>query len=144
MTHNYAPSSDADVESMVRAVTGYEDTPDELSSATFGTILDLSKLTLTTETSIDDDEADNDVWYTDAPLGQALVFVTAIRAKVAVENYSITSWTVGDQTIDVRNAGDAEQVQFDQWMSYVADGISQSDNAEPSSPSPSNTASFIT
>lgn len=142
MPSDFAPTTDGDVKTTVRHLTGYDGT--ELSDAEFSTLLDLTKLTLVNETSVTSDEGDNDVWYTDNGLGQALIFTTAIRAKATVENYSVDRWDFADQQIDVRGAGDPDQVQFQRWMKGAANGLDASSEYEDDDPTPSNTASYIT
>jgi len=142
MPSEYSPTSDADVETTVRALTGYE--TDELDASRFQSLLDLTKLTLINETSVDPSTGDDEPWYDDEGLAQAVLFTTAIRVKCAVENYSVDRWDFGDQTLDVRGAGDADQVQFERWMVAAANGIDASAVAEDDTPSPSNTASYIT
>lgn len=142
MPSNYTPTSDAEVESVVRAITGYDDS--ELPSKQFQTLLDLTKLTLVNETNLSSTQGNDDPWYSDDGLGQALVFTAAIRTKVAVENYSVDRWDFGDQTLDVRGAGDADQIQFQEWMERANDGLDASNKADDDTPIPSNTSSYIT
>jgi hypothetical protein len=108
------PEDDEDVRTLVRGLTLYEDSPDEIPESTLKTQTRLAKMQLSTETSSDD-------FYADDALGEALVYTTAILAKVAIENYSITRWDLGVGEIDVSGAGESEQVQFQQW----ADAASQ-------------------
>jgi hypothetical protein len=108
------PSDEADVRDLVRGLTLYEDDADEIPQSTLNTQIRIAKMRLATETG-------SDAFFSDDALGEALVYTTAILAKSAIENYSITSWDLGVGEIDVSGAGDAEQVQFTQW----ADAASQ-------------------
>lgn len=116
MAQSLYPSDDRDAVEMVRALTMYENSDDEIPQSTLETQLNIAKMRLATKTG------DTDFYANDA-LGQALVGSTAILAKSAIENYSITSWDLGVGEIDVSGAGDADQVQFQQWADMVAEAL---------------------
>lgn len=131
---SFVPSSEADLHTYVRELTQYEDAPDGLPSDKLNTHIDIAKLRLY-------NRVDSDKWFTDAGLAQALLGMTAILAKAAVENYSVTSWNVADQEIDVSGMGDEDAAQFQQWAEMVYQGLRNSD-ATPDY-SVSNTANYI-
>lgn len=122
----YDVQDDADLKTLVRGLTLYEDTARELPDSKLDPQIRVAKMRLANKT-------DSDSFYTDSGLGQALVGWTCILAKCAVENYSVSQWDVGPANIDVRGAGDAEQVQFNEWAEMVSEGISESDATENTS-----------
>lgn len=123
---------------MVRGLTLYEDTADELPSSTLDTLVKTAKMRL-------QNKYGSDSFYSDSGLGQALVGATAIIAKSAVENYSVDRWDVGEGDIDVSGAGDADQVQFQQWARLTAEGVTSSDAVSDDSASPTgiNSSPYI-
>jgi len=133
-TSLYDVTSDSELKTRVRALTGYEDTPDELSGTDLDSLVNAAKHRLAVQTGSEN-------WYSDSAMGMALVGTTCIIAKSAVENYSVSSWTIGDQTIDVNGAGNVEQAQFQQWSQMVATGIRQSGDTKTAVPT--NTTDYI-
>lgn len=133
-TPSYAPTSDGEVETYVRALTDYDDAADELPISTFGTQLKIAKLRLNNRVNSDD-------WYSDAGLGQALVACTAIMCKATVENFSIDSWTIGDQSVEAANANPAQSQQLTLWNDMLVEGLDSSRAGADNQLS--NSASFI-
>lgn len=133
---SYSITGDADLKTKVRGLTLYEDTADELDATTLSTQIDIAKLRVKNKT-------DSDSWYSDDGLGQVLLGVTAILAKNAMENYSVSSWSIGDQVIDVNGAGDRDQSQFEDWNDMVLEGLQATNVTIDTGPSPSNTSSYI-
>lgn len=134
---NIYPVDEADAKSLVRGLTLYEDSPDELPSDDLDTHIRIAKMRLKTETGSSD-------FYTDDGLGQALVATTAIIAKAAIENFSVDRWDIGQGEIDVSGSGDTDNAQFGQWAQMASDGISESSTSTKSSaPTPSNSASYV-
>lgn len=125
---DFVPTSDKAVKRLVRTVTDYSDDADQLPEATLDELLDVAKLRLYNEVGADE-------FYDDSGLGQALVFTVAILAKARIENYSVTSWSIGDQRIDTSGVRDGDAEQFQRWTQMVADGISASDDGGPGAPS---------
>lgn len=133
----FAPTTDSETTDMVRGLTLYADSPDELRASELDTQLNIAKMRLKNETG-------SESFYSDAGLGQALVFATAILAKSAVENYSVTRWDVGSDSIDVSGAGDTDQQQFSDWASMVADGVaSSSSSSKTQSATNINSANYV-
>jgi hypothetical protein len=119
---DYDIQTDADVKELFRALTLYEDSPDEIDDGTLDTQLRAAKIRLS-------NKIDGDNWYSDSGLGQALLGTTLIMGKCAMENYSVSAWDMGAGSIDVSGAGDVEQAQFSEWASMVSEGIQAADNA---------------
>jgi hypothetical protein len=69
----------------------------------------------------------SDGWYGDLPYGQALVAMTAMKAKEAVENINIQSYGIGDETLSFTNADPDESQQIQAWSSEVNEGLNRSD-----------------
>lgn len=117
----YDITSDADVKELFRALTLYDDSPDEINSGTLDTQIRAAKIRLS-------NKVDSDSWYSDSGLGQALLYTTMILGKCAMENYSVSAWDMGGGSIDVSGAGDDEQAQFSEWADAVSEGIRSADN----------------
>lgn len=133
----YQIQDDFELKQKVRTLTGYARDDDELSEPDLDGLLDISKLIIKNATG-------SDSWYSDEGLGQALLGVTCIRAKESVENYSVSSWSVGDEEIDVSGASDPDAVQFTRWNELVNEGLSASQEAETThSMSIRNTSAYI-
>jgi len=135
MPPEFAPSDQNDVVDYVRGLTDYDDTPDQLPSTALETLIDLARLRIYNSVG-------SKQFYADAGLGQALVATTAILAKERVENYSIASWSVGDQSVTVEGSGTAEQ--FNDWNDIVLEGLQASDATPSASGGLRNTTSFMT
>lgn len=138
MAPSFAITSNTDLESAVRDKTSYNDVPDELPSGQMSGIIEDAKRVLYMETKSDE-------WYSDIAYGQALVALTAMKAKEAVENVNIQSYGIGDEQVVFSNADPETSQQIQSWSSEVSSGI---DNAEldfdgGGNPSFSNTASYI-
>jgi len=132
----YQLSSDTDLKEVVRALTLYDDTEDELPASTLDTQVRAAKIKLSTK--LDTDPTD---WYSDSGLSTALLGATLILSKCAVENYSITRWDVGGQYIDVSGNGDTDTPQLNEWNTLIADGLA--DAGSHSSQVPSFTKTYI-
>lgn len=131
---DFAPDSDQDVERMVRVLTGYRDAADGLSQADMETALKVGKMKLFTATN-------SDAFYADAGMGQALVGCTAIYAKAAVENHSVSSWSIGDQRVQTGAFNNPADAQYEQWSELVRTGLQASDETEMFRPT--NTAGYV-
>lgn len=134
-------TSDEDLENAVRDKTSYNATADELpgghTSGQMHGIINDAKRVLYMETK-------SDGWYDDLAYGQALVALTAMKAKEAVENISIKSYGIGDEQIVFSNANPDSSQQITSWSNEVNKGLTESTiEIEDSSASLSNTASYI-
>lgn len=138
----FAIESDADLEEAVRDKTSYANRADELpgtsSSGQMKGVTDDAKRVLYMRTNSDD-------WYTDVGYGQALVALTAMKAKEAVENVNIQSYGIGDEAVSFTNADPDDSQQIQSWSAEVDEGLAQSsiEFQDSQSLSLSNTASYI-
>ncbi len=114
--------SDIDLKDVVRSLTMYEDSRDELPESDLDSQIRAAKIRLSTK--LDQDPTD---WYSDNGLSTALLGTTLILAKCAVENYSITRWDIGGQYIDVSGKGDTDTPQLNEWNQMIADGLEDAD-----------------
>jgi hypothetical protein len=131
---SYDITSDAYLKYMVRTITGYADTPNELPESKLDSLIEASKLQVHTKT-------DANSWYSDRGLGMVLLGVTSAKCKSMVENHSIQSWDFGAGKIEARDQrGNA--VQYDQYESMIQDGMKKA-NVGSSSPLPSVSNSWI-
>lgn len=133
-TPDFVPTSDRDVKQYVRVLTDYDENPDEYPEPQLDAAIEIAKLELY-------NRVDDDSFYSDSGLGQALVAGTAIIAKLGVENYSVTRWRIGDQEMETTGFQNPEQAQLSNWNEMVKSGL-QSSDATPDY-APSNTASYI-
>jgi len=138
----FAVTNDQELETAVRDKTSYDSNPDELpgdyQSGQFTGIVEDAKRVLYMRTKTDD-------WYSDLSYGQALVALTAMKAKAAVENVNIQSYGIGDESLSFTNADPETSQQIQAWSSEVSEGIDQSEISAVSEEQPrfSNTASYI-
>lgn len=144
----FAVTSDKELETEVRDKTSYNATADELPggwdstnnelTGQFAGVVRDAKRVLYMRT-------ESDEWYNDVAYGQALVAMTAMKAKEAVENINIESYGIGDENIRFSNADPDDSQQLRSWSSEVNNGIEDSNLSfdKGGSPSLSNTASYI-
>lgn len=114
----YAPSNRTELIELVRALTGYDDTADQLPQDQLTSLVQIAQLRLA-------NKADDD-FFTDAGLGQALLGYTAILAKAEVENYSVSGYTIGATSIDTSGAGRDDAAQLKRWATLVREGLDES------------------
>ena len=133
---DFAPSTDTEVREMVRTLTEYDDTDDELPQSKLDSQLQMAKLRLYNELDIDGDE-----FYDDAGLGQALVASVAIYSKLAVENYSVTRWRIADQEIETSDMTETDSAQMTEWVQMYRNGVRKSKAS--TSRGPTNTTGYI-
>lgn len=138
---DFAVTSDDELETAVRDKTSYDPTPDELpgddTSGQFNGVMDDAKRVLYMKT-------DSSEWYDDLAYGQALVAMTAMKAKEAVENVHISSYGIGDESLSFRNADPEDSQQIQSWSDEVNQGLAESEvEFETDNVRFKNTASYI-
>lgn len=138
---DFAVTSDQELENAVRDKTSYSASADELpgghDSGQMGGVIEDAKRILYMRTG-------SDQWYSDVAYGQALISLTAMKAKEAVENVNIASYGIGDESISFSNADPEDSQQIQSWSTEVTDALSSSDiEFENNDPSLRNTASYI-
>jgi hypothetical protein len=115
----FAITSDTELEEAVRDKTSYSDTGDEWPADQAGGNLEDAKRVLYMKT-------DSTEWYSDVAYGQALVAMTAMKAKEAVENINIDSYGIGDESLSFSNADPESSQQIQSWSSEVNEGLAES------------------
>jgi hypothetical protein len=137
MSTSFEIKKDPELKERVRNLTGYEDNEDELPNEQLQGIIDTAKLELSTEFSSTD-------WYNDQPYTLVLLGTTCILAKSQVENYSVDSWSIGDESISVRDTDPSDSMQFQRWNDLINKGVKNSNVLRESKSSTlKNTSSFI-
>lgn len=142
MAQPFAIESDSELVDAVRDKTSYSDSNDELpgdaNSGQMSGILSDAKRMLYIRTG-------SDQWYNDLAYGQALVALTALKAKEAVENINISSYGIGDESLSFSNADPDESQQITSWSDEVNEALDKSDaNFEHEQDNQmQNTASYI-
>jgi len=120
---SYAVTTDAELETAVRDKTSYDATTDELpGGATTGQmegVIQDAKRELHIKTG-------SDKWYSDMAYGQALVAMTALKAKEAVENVHISSYGIADEALSFRNADPEDSQQIQSWSNEVDSALAKS------------------
>lgn len=121
---SFAVTTDDELETAVRDKTSYDDTTDELpgahDSGQFQGILQDAKRVLYMKTG-------SEQWYSDVGYGQALIAMTALKAKEAVENVNIDSYGIGDESLSFTNADPDDSQQIQSWSDEVNEGLDESD-----------------
>jgi len=134
---SYQIKDDIDLKDSVRDLTGYRDNRDELPEPELNGIIETMKLRLSTKFS-------DTNWYSDDGYSLVLLGATCIYCKAQVENYSVDSYSIGDESIEVSNATPEDSSQFQLWKDMVVEGTKNSSVLESSSSSRMlNTSEYI-
>lgn len=133
-SHNITDKTE--LKNRVRALTGYEDEPDELPDSVLDTLITVAQQEVELATGSTN-------WFSDNGLGLALLATTCIRSKERIENYSMSEWELGDEVIDVSGVADEDAVQFQSWNELAKKGIKSHTTPSQSSDLLSNTADYI-
>lgn len=136
---NYAVENDGQLETAARDKTSYDqgELPgDNNSGQAFGLIQD-AKRELHIKTGSSD-------WYGDMAYGQALVAMTALKFKEAVENVNIDSYGIGDEDVSFSNTDPETSQQIRAWSSEITEALRKSNiDFEGDNVQFKNTASYI-
>lgn len=130
------PDDDFDLKEIVRAETSYEDSEDELPSSQLDTVVERAKGRLELETG-------SDQWYSDDGLGFALAAYACLRAKAAVENVPLSSYSIGDEDVSFSNTDPEVSQQLSQWAEDVKTGLDATDVDSSVGARPTNTSGYI-
>lgn len=141
MPKSFAITDDTELETAVRDKTSYAATSDELpgtsNTGQMHGIIEDAKRYLYMRTG-------SDAWYSDLSYGHALVTLTALKAKEAVENISIASYGIGDEQVRFTDADPESSQQIVSWSDELNEALSNSNiDLEQNEPSFSNTTSYI-
>lgn len=130
------PSDKSEISTIVRAETGYEDNDDELPQSDLDTIIDqaMGRVELKTGSS---------QWFSDDGLGFALAAYAKMRAKAAMENVPLSSYTLGAEQVSFNEADPETSQQLQQWAEDVRVGLDASSVDDDTGKMPSNTAGYI-
>ena len=134
----FAITDDADLEDAVRDKTSYDDNADEWPTTQASGNIEDAKRSLYIKTGSDE-------WYQDVGYGHALVAMTALKAKEAVENINIDSYGIGNENLSFANADPDDSQQIRSWSSEVNEALDESEiNFEKTQNlSLKNTSSYI-
>jgi hypothetical protein len=139
---SFAVTSDSELEAAARDKTSYDDNADELpgahDSGQMEGLIEDAKRVLYMKTG-------SDKWYSDVAYGQALVALTAMKMKEAVENVNIERYGIADETLSFHNADPEDSQQIQSWSSEVNEGLDESgiDFDKSQSLTLSNTSSYV-
>lgn len=127
---SFAVTSDEELLDAVRGKTSYTDSADEWPGSYDS---DAEEITDQAGSNIDDAKrilymrTGSDKWYSDLAYGQALVAMSAMKAKEAVENINIETYGIGDETLSFSNADPEDSQQIISWSSEVNEALNKSD-----------------
>jgi hypothetical protein len=116
----FAVTDDSELQTDVRDLTSYNDSPDELPATQFDGIIRSAKRTLYVKTG-------SDKWYDDTAYGNALVMMAALKAKEAVENVNIDSYGIADESLSFHNADPDDSQQIRSWSGELNESLEKSD-----------------
>ena len=119
----------------VRSATQYDDV-DSLPEEELESIIQTTMLRVKLETG-------SDKWFDDEGLGLVLFAYTCMRAKAAVENIPLASYTLGAEQVSVKETDEETSLQLNQWADDVRVGLKASDVVERTRPKMSSTGDFI-
>lgn len=117
---DFAVTNDNELLFAVRDKTSYADNGDEWPNEQARGNLEDAKRILYMKTGSTD-------WYNDLSYGQALVAMTAMKAKEAVENVNIESYGIGDESLTFHNADPDDSQQIQSWGGEVNQGLSKAE-----------------
>lgn len=130
------PTSDSELKTIVRDETSYEDTSDELPDSQLDTIIARAKGRVELETG-------SSAYYSDDGLGFALAAYTCMRAKSAVENISLRSYSLGDTDVTFAHTDPEDSLQLQMWAEDVRVGLDASSLDSSQGPVMKNTSDYI-
>jgi len=139
---DFAVTSDQELESAVRDKTSYNSTADGLpgnyQSGQFAGVLNDAKRVLYMR-------GKSEGWYDDLFYGQALVALTSLKAKEAVENVNIQSYGIGDENLSFTNADPETSQKIQSWAYELRTGLQKSELEDVSDDDLpfNNTSSYI-
>lgn len=118
-TQPFTVTSDTDLVDRVRFITGYEDDPKELPSSDMDGLIQAAKSDVYSE-------AETTEWYDEHHLSEVLVYTTCIKCKLHIENYSVSKWSIGNESVSTLQAVPDEEGQLMEWYSEVEDNLDDS------------------
>jgi hypothetical protein len=125
---SFAVTDDEELLAAVRGKTSYADSNDEWpGSYSSGDITDQAGENVDDAKRLLYVKTGSQQWYDDTAYGQALVAMTALKAKEAVENVNIDSYGIGDETLSFTDADPDDSQQIQAWSSEVNDMLSKAE-----------------
>lgn len=128
---DFIPESDEELYDIIRDITGYGDSVDK---AVLESQIRIAKLRLYNRTGKDD-------FYDNASLTQALLGYTGMLTKSTVENTTLESYEIGDESVQFGNVNSNNPI-MDLWAEMVAEALGDIDSASDNM-GMSNSSSFI-
>lgn len=129
-------TSDSELRTAVRAQTQYEDSSKELPQSELDTLVERAKHRLYLETN-------DSSWYSDSGLGLALLGYTCMRAKSAMENIPLDSYSLGDEDVSFDADDEMDSIQMQMWAEDVRAGLDASAVDATNARQPTDTADYI-
>lgn len=129
-------NNDTDLKQRFRSITGYQDNSDEITSSELDTLIKQMKFDIKTEYNTSN-------FYSDDGVTMALLYTTCIFGKARIENYSVSSYNIGSESISVMDASPEDSAQFQHWAERVKVGIDSSSSLGGGATKMRNTSSFI-
>lgn len=122
MAEPYAVTSDSELETAARDLTSYD--PDELpgddTTGQMKGLIDAAKRELHIRTG-------SNQWYSDLAYGDALTYMTALKMKEAVENVSISSYGIADESVSFTDTDPETSQQIVSWSESMNRALNQSE-----------------
>ena len=136
MTDDYEITSNEDLKTYVRTLSGYGSSDDELPKDTLDSIIGATKLELKMK-------GGSDMWYSDAGLGLMLLGYTLINVKSQVENIVIEEYQLGNERVRTRNASSQDNQQLNRWAQMIRTGMYASTTFSHNRPKMRMSGSYI-
>ena len=137
MVETFSISDDSELKTRVRSATGYEDDEDEgILTSDLDNIIKDAKAKVFLETNAKK-------WYTDDGLGFALLAYTCMRTKAQVENFAISKYSLGNESVTTRNATEEQSQQIQQWADDVRTGLNASELDKSTKQKMRNTSGYV-
>lgn len=137
MVESFSVTSDTELKDRVRSATDYADDSEEgIADSDLDNIIKDAKSKVFLETR-------SKSWYTNDGLGFALIAYTCMRAKAQVENFAISSYELGNESVTTRNATPEQSQQIQQWADDVRTGLNASELDKSTKQKMRNTSGYI-
>lgn len=137
MVEAFGIPNDAELTERIRSATGYPDDEDEgILASDLENIIKDAKTKVFLETKSKE-------WFSDDGLGFALLAYASMRTKAQVENFAISKYSLGNESVTTRNATPEQSQQIQQWADDVRTGLNASQIDQSTKPKMQNTGGYV-
>jgi hypothetical protein len=140
---DYVVTTDDELEQRVRAKTSYDSTTNELPGSASSADSQMAEIIADAKSYLYM-KTRSDKWYSDVGYSNALVALTSMKAKEAVENVNISSYGIADETLSFTDTDPETSQQIQSWADQMNEGIQNSTvDFTDNDPGLMNTTSYV-